>query len=162
MTMTDDEIKALPKPLRRRMCLEEMRKTINQIGPWSINKSNLARKYHFQRWTIDKWFRHLMKDIPPERIEVITNMGMATIQRSLSTCERIIANKDSSSMSKLKAVEKMNDTLKLMAPYMEAFNLKGKVAEEHIVVTANLDLNRVLEIARLKAERIKKAQEELR
>jgi len=147
-----------PKALRRRACLEEMREVINRTGPWSINKAHFARKYNFKRDTVSGWYSNLIKSIPPEKSETIRNMGMDYIKRAMAEIEKILEDEKASRIAKLKAIEKGNDTLKLVAPFMEAYGLKDKVAEKHEILTASLDLNKILEIAKEKAERMRKAQ----
>jgi hypothetical protein len=160
----ESEQKATKEPLalRRRACLEEMRDYINQYGPWAVNKTYFSKKYEVQRYTITGWYTNLMRGVRPERIESIRNMGISSLSYAIGECEKILRDPNTKPFLRLKAAERLNDLLKTVTPWLESYGLKDKVAEKTEVLTASLDLNRVLEIAKEKAERLKKVREEMR
>ena len=149
---------SLPKAVRRRECLREMREAIENDGPWTINRTFFAEKYGFDRNTTARWYDNLSKSIRYSGIIPIRNRSIDSLCRDIGICERIINDPNTNSFLQLKAMERQESLFKTLNALLEAYGLKEKRAETTVPILS-LDLNRVLEIAKAKAERMKKAQE---
>jgi hypothetical protein len=127
---TPEEILALPKSIRKRKCLHEMKEIIEKIGAYTVNKSELSRKYGFEWPTINDWFGKVINSIPPERIELIADKSEKAIEKALRHCEIIMARPDINTRDKIAAINTLNDTLKTQIQILEAYGRKEKIPDK--------------------------------
>ena len=141
------------KPLRQRKkeCVSEMRDILRLVGYWNLNKTALARKHGVGWSAVDRWYTELLTHVQPERIANIQIMAESSFRTSLAVCERILADPNSKTRDKLDAIGRMNETLQHFTDFLEAYNMKPKVAEQ-IGVYGEFDLTRILEIAQDRKE----------
>ena len=158
----ENSVLGLHKAIRRRLCLKDMIEAMQTEGPWTINRTFFAKKYGFHPETVCKWYENLSKGIKISGAIEIRNRSIDSLCHHIGVCEKIINNPDTKPFMKLKTIEREESLLKTLNAFLEAYGIKEKVPEKHEVITASLDLNRVLEIMKAKAERIKKAQEAAR
>ena len=135
-----------PLCVRKRKCLTEMREIIRLIGPWSVSKAQMAKKYHIEWHTAQNWFTNLLKEIPREQIDNIKIMGEASSKQALAVCERILADPNSKVKDKLDASSRITDILKNYTEFLEQYNMKPKVADQ-ISVSGGFDINKLIMIA---------------
>ena len=122
--------------MRKERCLEEMQEIMDLIGPNSVNKSYFARKYHFNRRTIDKWYVSLIMSVPKEQIDLIATKAEQSIQKAIKHCEEVISA-SSNTRDRIMAIGVLNQTVKTQVELLEAYGRKAKV-EERLNVSGNL------------------------
>lgn len=150
--LVTEDLKSLPKYLKRQKCLDELREIIWKIGPFSVNRNALAKKYKLEWQTVDKWYTNIIKDCPREKIENIKFMGEATIRTAMSHCERIMADPKTTPKLRLEAISKINETLRNYNDFLENFNMKPRIAQE-ISLTGSFEVDKLLKIAQESKDR---------
>jgi len=125
---TGETTKDTPVCIKRRRCIIEIRETIEDLGPWSVNKSELARKYYVNWHTVDGWMKGVLKSLNRESLENISSMGEKLITKSLKELESLILR--GKSRDRISAIATMNKTLDSLRSWLESFGRKNKVAEK--------------------------------
>lgn len=155
---TPEELQKLPQALNRRLCLQEMKNVITQIGPTNINKNYYSKRYGRKWRTIDTWFTNLLNEIPVENVANIRVIGDNAMRQNLAVCERILMNAELRPSERLMAIRTRNDTIDKYTKFLEAYGLKEKIADK-LEVDGMLDVQRLMSIAQKKEEEPEETKE---
>lgn len=120
--------KDTPLKIKRARCIREIHKILEDLGPWSINISDLSKQF-FVRWeTVKGWFNGILKSLDAESIDNISRKGEMMIDGHLKRLEDIAeTGDDKDRVAATRASFKGLDTL---GNWLERFGRKQKVADK--------------------------------
>jgi hypothetical protein len=128
-----------PKCIRKKECIDEIRKYINLNAISSLNKYALAKKYEFDWHTIDKWVENILKEFPDEKIEYVRKRAEMALNHLLNQNERIILNQEIDVNTRMRAMDNMLKTIETQIKVLESFNRKPKTAELIEIKSININ-----------------------
>lgn len=126
MEITED----MPKSMRKKLCLEEIRTLADLNVPYSINKYALSKKYMVDWHSVDNWTRKILLNRPLEDIQLIGRKAEITINNMLSANERIALNKDNDIKDRMSAMQNIVHLLETQARILEAYDRKPMATQK--------------------------------
>ncbi len=121
--------------IKKKICLKELRKKIDEFGPWSINKTEFAEKYFINWHTIDRWFNGIIRSLSQDSNENISRKGEKMIDNHLKRLEEIAET--SGDKEKIAAITASFKGLDTLGNWLERFGRKQKIAEK-LEVSGNI------------------------
>lgn len=128
-----DDLIDYPSPVRKKICLQEIKDTIEILGVWAPNKSALSRKYNFNRESIRVWTELIIKNIKFEDLHTVTVDFISSYKRITSQQKRILASQDSTASEKQEASRIILLAFEKYTDFLERYGYKEKIAEKHTV-----------------------------
>jgi hypothetical protein len=129
--------------IRKRKCIDLMKRTIEMIGPNSVNITQMERQFFFEWHTIRKWFNSLIDSVPQDKISTIAAKAEQSITDTLRDCERIIVDPNTPNDVKVAAIRAKNDALKTQASLLESYKRKEK-ASDKIELSGKVDMPEII------------------
>lgn len=107
---------------------EELKKIIEEIGLWNINKTQLGEKFGVTRQQIIKDVDKIIKQIPKEKLEQVAPEFLMAYIKGLKEMRKILVQGDN--REKIMATKAVADLGEKFTKLLEDYGYKGKVAEE--------------------------------
>lgn len=126
-------------PLHFQERREEIKRIIETLGIWNINKTQLANRYSVSRQTIIKDFKQLLKGVPKEDLEEIKFNLKIAHQKSISEAQKILATSPDN-IEKIRAAMAISYVGEKFTKMLENYGLKDKIADK-IETTQNFKIN---------------------
>lgn len=131
----------LPKVERRR----RLKKLIEEVGLWNINKTKLAKEWGISRTMIKKDIKAIMRAVPKQELEEIQFAIHVAFKKSLNEAHKILFSSESNS-EKLKAIQAIAQVSKEYTNMLESYGLKKKVPELVESINVGLDTKDLREL----------------
>ena len=118
-------------------CLQEIKNIIELIGPWSINKQELAKKHKLGWHTVERIEKNLFDTMTPESLDQVSKRMEASLKKIAKHCERTIADPTARLPEKNQAAQIFNSTIASYTKFLEDWGRKIKVAERVEIAVDN-------------------------
>ena len=109
---------------------KELKKRIETIGLWNINKTEFAKEFGISTQMVYKDIDKIIKHTKPTKIGEINLALNSTFKKCIAQCQRILIDPRSTKEEKLKAIDTFNKTAKQYTDFLESFGLKDKIADK--------------------------------
>lgn len=106
----------------------ELKKIIEEIGLWNINKTQLAEKFGVTHGMISKDVKKIIKLIPKEKLEQVAPEFLMAYIKGMKEMRKILVQGDNK--EKIMATKAVADLGDKFTKLLEDYGYKGKVVEE--------------------------------
>jgi hypothetical protein len=147
--------KETPKIIRKQECAKRIKDIIEKIGPFNVNKSQLAREYFLDWKLVEREFYRVLKGFPRENITNVKLMGDQILKKGVKYCEIVLADPSKSTKEKMLAIKTATDVLERYGPFFESLGDKLKA---DTTININVEETNLLAKLQLKMNEIKQKE----
>ena len=127
----------------------EIKKLIEEIGLWNLDKVGLGKRYDVSRQMIDKDVHAIMKGVPNEQLEEIRFNLITAYKKGMREMQKTLATSTDNN-EKSRAAQVLGGLGKQYTEMLEAYGLKEKVPDEQNVTVQGVKVSIVYPESRKK------------